>query len=399
MGVDSSIYFQQQPVDIVGSIQKGLAMRDMADARKLQQTQLAEQQAVKKAYADNMSPDGNINEKGLTTTLGQLGQPKELMAYKTQNAAMKQADSANHAADLKNRIDELDLMGRHMRTVTDQPTYESAIGNLAKAGIDTTPFPKLHDPNFVKSIEGRSMSASDRLKLQMEMRKSLNDDKRLALDERKTKAMEGKAGSDKQGAAMQTTSSMLESARGNPAVAQAEKDLYAADKAKGLANLYGDPNKLNPAMVNLLVSEVGKIASGGVPSMHELEGLTPSTLTGKMASVYEKLTNEPSSANAGAFVQQYQDYADSLSKDAKKIIADKYGRVIESRKRLLHPNDYKALNDLYIGRFAEGDKGEAHAQAQVAPAISHPQASTAEQWAKQNPNDPRAMEIMKRLGR
>lgn len=157
--------------------------------------------------------------------------------------------------------------------------------------------------------------------------------------------------SDKQNTYLAQTSNELESARGNPAVGQAEKDIYAADKANDLAKMYGDPNKLTKSQVNLLVQEVGKIASGGSPTMHELEGLAPGTLTGRLSKVFENLTNQPTPANAAAFVKQYQDYTKSLKKEAKKVIEDKYGRILESRKRQLHPDDYKALREQYMSRF------------------------------------------------
>jgi hypothetical protein len=156
--------------------------------------------------------------------------------------------------------------------------------------------------------------------------------------------------------ALLSTQQLLESARGNPAAAQAEKDMYSADKAKSLATLYGDPNKLPPQMVQMLASEVAKIASGGAPTMHELDGLNPQTLRGRFADISQKLTNSPTQANAGEFIKQYQDYANALTKDAQKVIQDKYGRVIESRKGQLGDSNYKALQDHYLNRFAVSPK-------------------------------------------
>jgi hypothetical protein len=155
--------------------------------------------------------------------------------------------------------------------------------------------------------------------------------------------------------ALTSTQQLLESARGNPAAAQAERDLYAADKAKSLANMYGDPNKLSQRQVSLLVSEIGKIAQGGAPTMSELEGLSPDTLRGKLSRFWEKLSNSPTAANAAEFVKQYTDYASVLSKDAQKVINDKYGRVIETRKDQLGPKNYKALQDQYLHRFQNSE--------------------------------------------
>ena len=151
--------------------------------------------------------------------------------------------------------------------------------------------------------------------------------------------------------ALQQTEGMLESARGNPVVAQAEKDIYAAQKANSLANLYGDPNKLSSQQVATLRNEIAKIAVGGVSSQHELNALDPKALQGQLAGVWSRFSNTPTPANAGAFIKQYQEYANTITKDAQKVIEDKYGRVIESRKKSLGEDNYNTLKHNYIDRF------------------------------------------------
>ena len=199
--------------------------------------------------------------------------------------------------------------------------------------------------------------------------------------------MMGNQQATKQNQMLGQTQQLLESARGNPAAQQAERDLYSADKAKSLINLYGDPDKLSPQMVNTLVAEVAKISGGGAPTLEGMKALTPDTLSSQLAGVKQKLLNEPTPANAGAFVKQYGDYIDKLKDDAKKVISDKYGRIIESRKGQLSPENYGALQDQYLNRFAEKEA-----------AAAHPQDSEAMAWAKANPSDPRAAAIMKANG-
>lgn len=153
--------------------------------------------------------------------------------------------------------------------------------------------------------------------------------------------------------ALSQTKTILESARGNPAAAQAEKDLYAVNKVDSLLKIYPDPNKMPEAQVNLVISEIGKIAQGGVPTGHELQSLKPGSAEGKLQNLYSKLINEPTSANAGAYLKEFQKYNNSLKKDAEKVIKDKYGRVIESSKRQLGDENYKVLKDQYLNRFNE----------------------------------------------
>jgi hypothetical protein len=160
---------------------------------------------------------------------------------------------------------------------------------------------------------------------------------------------------EKQIAALGKTQQMMEQMRGNPAVQQAEKDIYAAAKVNSMVNLKGDPNKLDPQQVQLLASEVGKIATGGVPTAHELQGLNVSTIPSSLASVTQSFLNRPSAANKGEFVKSMQDYVNSLQKDAQKVITDRYGRVLEVSKGHLNPEDYQTLKTQYMGRFESPD--------------------------------------------
>jgi hypothetical protein len=150
---------------------------------------------------------------------------------------------------------------------------------------------------------------------------------------------------------MEHVRTLLESARGNPAASQAERDLYAAQKMQTLINQYPDPNKMPMAQVNLLASEAGKIATGGVPSMHELEGIKPNSIDQRFSVIASNLANHPSPANAGAFIKELERYSQGLSEDARGVIEDKYGRVIESARDELGDQNYQSLRKNYIDRF------------------------------------------------
>lgn len=197
------------------------------------------------------------------------------------------------------------------------------------------------------------------------------------------KELKTQAGQDR---ALQQTKQMLESARGNPAAAQAEKDLYSVDKANSLFKLYPDLNKVPDAQVGLITQEIAKIAQGGVPTGHELEALKPNTPESRLQKLFGQVTNQPTSANLGAYLKELQKYTNALKGDAKKVIQDKYGRVIESSKKQLGDDNYKSLQDQYVNRFAKEDQNK------------HPQDQQAIEWAKNNMQDPRAGAILKANG-
>ena len=284
----------------------------------------------------------NLINSGLVAKANHAAVPDTTVADKFQDAQKKQADE--NVADF-NSLTEKEK---------DDPNSQASVNMRQVAALTTKSLgfniPDNLSYNQVKDI----LPGIERFSTAKDNRDSKSADlaqKYALLNVIKQKGSDDKA-SAAQDKALLNTQQLLESARGNPAAAQAEKDIYSADKANSLSSLYGDPNKLPPQMVQMLSSEVAKIASGGAPTMHELDGLNPQTLRGQFANITQKLTNSPSQANAGEFIKQYQDYANALTKDAQKVIQDKYGRVIESRKAQLGDSNYKALQDHYINRFA-----------------------------------------------
>jgi hypothetical protein len=399
MPLDASIYSNIKPVE----------MPNYADVatKAASLSQLGMQSKLLQQRAENEDRDAKISQ-ALPVMDYLAGLPEDQRASE-YNQQMKQLESKGIPM---NNVPK-DLNGNYMYDPTHfSGSYntlknsdvglarQKAQAQLEKEVADSKYMSDARDPNsdlskrtqsaigglgFSKEAEGLSYDQAQKIAplLEKSQEAQMRSADRRYVRESAQDAKHG-AGQDK---TLQNVMGILESARGNPAVGQAEKDLYASDKAKSLANLYGDPNNLSSSQVNLLVSEIGKIASGGVPSMHELDGLTPGTLTGSLATAWGKLSNSPTKANAGEFVKQYQDYANALSSDAKKVIKDKYGRVIESRKSQLGDENYNALKAQYLDRFNEASGGDDQQSDQEA--IS---------WAKANFKDPRAKQILQEHG-
>lgn len=195
------------------------------------------------------------------------------------------------------------------------------------------------------------------------------------------KELKAQAGQDR---ALQQTKQMLESARGNPAAAQAEKDIYSVDKANSLFKLYPNLDKIPDAQVNLVTSEIAKVAQGGVPTGHEMDSLRPNTPESRLQKLFGQVQNQPTGANLGAYLKELKKYTDALHGDAQKVIQDKYGRVIESSKKQLGDDNYKMLQDQYLNRFNT-----------AASSPVHPEDAKAIEWAKANPGNPKAAQILK----
>jgi hypothetical protein len=176
---------------------------------------------------------------------------------------------------------------------------------------------------------------------------------RNAIEKQKADAMGDQKVQVGQDRALAQTKTMLESARGNAAVQQAQKDLYSTKKVNSLLNIYPDLDKVPDAQVSLVIGEIAKIAQGGVPPGHEQDSLKPNTPESKLTKLWGQLNNEPTGANLGAYLKEFKKYNDVLANDAQDVIKDKFGRVIESSKKQLGDGNYKSLQEQYMKPLQE----------------------------------------------
>lgn len=315
-----------------------------------------------------MNQLGAISERGAAQYAGIA--PTQQEAYKNNMAIAQQS-----VDDVKERIaqqgdDPNSQISQQMRDYlakyTGQAVSPDTTANTVKATLPMAfkDFEAKQDQETKKQLlEEKDKERTDQINASLQAKRDIagenNDMKKfLASLSSKEKQSLNKEKADTKSAADQdkqlaSTTQLLEQMRGSPAVGRAEQDIYAADKADSLMKLYGDPNKLSMPQIKLLASEVGKIATGGVPTVDELKGITPNTLVGQLSTVTQNLLNKPTAANASAFVKQYNDYIKPLRTDAQKVIKDRYGRIIESKKKLLGDDNYNTLKDQYLNRFEQ----------------------------------------------
>lgn len=309
-----------------------------------------------------------------------LGGPKGKLMDDVYKNQLENADSP-----IKNVKDAQALKQQKLQQADLQTKLEDEMKKSDPNSDISTYYRGIANKYGFQAPEGTSASTLEKVLPNIEKYAQLKENQKLR--QAMVQQANDKKTTDKQNSYMGQTISTLESARGNAAVQQAQKDFYSAQKAESLANLYGDPNKLSPQQVQLLASEVAKIAQGGVPSMHELDGLNPKTIPSGLAKMAQAVSNNPEPAQAGAFVKQYLDYTGALKKDAQSVIKDKFGRVIESNKGRIGDDNYDTLQDRYMKPFLDQQK-----------ATEHPQDDEAVAWAKKNPSDPRAAKILQANG-
>ena len=188
--IDSSIYFQSQGPDVVGNLQRGLALRDMMDERSLRNKELNENEAIKSAYSQGIKqgPDGK-QYLDQNATLSAIAKVNPMKAYQQQRA-FELDDVQKRKEDIEKKLQSIDLGSRILSGVKDQASFDKAIETGQKFGFDVSGLGKYYDPDLVKQYQSMSMTGKERLEneyrqmdYQFKERNADLDDKKFMSDE------------------------------------------------------------------------------------------------------------------------------------------------------------------------------------------------------------------------
>lgn len=151
------------------------------------------------------------------------------------------------------------------------------------------------------------------------------------------------AQSNKENGYMGQTIQALTSARGDPEVGQALKNKLSIQNTWSLLNQYKDPNQMSQQELQLAVQEMVKVATNGVPGAAEVNALMPNTWQGNLKVLASKATNQPTAANAGAFIDRYKTYLKELDKNSTDAINSKFEKIIDSNSGRIGQDNATAL--------------------------------------------------------
>lgn len=141
----------------------------------------------------------------------------------------------------------------------------------------------------------------------------------------------------------------LETFRGNQAAQQAALKVLNADTALAIVK-NKDPNTLTTQDLHLLAEEMGKVASGGVPTESGVKALLPNTLATKVAEMKSFLSNNPSDANAAKFIQHNMQYLEEMKNVANSTLSSYRSNIAKGYKSRVRPEDYEeATRDYSLG--------------------------------------------------
>ena len=177
--IDSSIYFKQQTPDIMGSVQRGLSMRDMLDKRK-------QKQGIQDAYAA-----GVVENKDGTKSFDSRKTLPELYKVSPQHGVeldtrMQKQNTLQDKAKREKMLNSLDLRARLLGSAKDQTTWESSLKTAQDLGMDMSKEPKAFDIGYRNNLLNQVLTAKDKMANQFKQQEI--DIKREKLDILRAKA-------------------------------------------------------------------------------------------------------------------------------------------------------------------------------------------------------------------
>lgn len=142
--------------------------------------------------------------------------------------------------------------------------------------------------------------------------------------------------------AMEDYSNAVAGSRQQDDAKRALTNIQSAQNLEEIANHApgGDLNKLNQQQMKLAITELVKMAGGGVPSESELKEMTPDNYAQKYAGLLQQITNKSQPANAGEFIQQGIDYANGIRGLAAKNLRDRSSELADRGRPYLGEKQY-----------------------------------------------------------
>lgn len=321
---------------------KSLINRNQIEGNQAQQSNqdFSDNQSMRSAMANNTKIDPNgtptVNRAGVLSDLAK-NSPSMVPKVSQQFASM---DFEMQQQKLKSVRDQIDTGGQILNGAKDQQSYTEALNQMKSIGLDTSTLPAQYDPSLVSAAQAKAMTVKDHVNAKLEQMKVGLQQEDLAVKRQQFQQNKYQEG-------FKDLMSHAESSRQLPDVKQAYMDRYNTQK---ILDLIGDkdPNKLNPNMVQLLSSEVGKVATGGVPTEETLKNLSPSDAKMIMARTKQYLTSNPQAGEQGAFVEVFKDYAKTLQHGANKVIDSNMGKLGKAYEPWVNKGDYANFQKTFV---------------------------------------------------
>lgn len=346
-GLDTNIIMGSKPIAIQNPLDmatKAMTLRDLSQRGQIQglQMQQAQQeygdnQAMRNAYSNNTKVDANGNP-----TQDKQGILKDLATnapHLVPQAQQKFAEQTSNVIQQHMKMNDMAI--QLLQGCNDQASWTAAKQQASQYGLPVDQIPDQYDPRTKEMLLGRALSTKDYLENQVKQ-------KEIGIKEEDLAVKREQFQDTKKSEAFKDLMSHAESSRQLPDVKQAYLDRYNSQKVIDLISSKKDPNKIDYNMVPIISGEIGKIATGGVPTHEELKMITPQDANMIMARTKQYLTSHPEASQQGAFLNVFKDYAGTIQSGANKVIGANIGQLYDSYKDHLKDSDAKNFENTFI---------------------------------------------------
>lgn len=398
------------PLDVQN---KALTMRHLTNLNRVQDQGIADDQAMRSAFANNVSPgpDGQptVDRAGVLSDLARTAPLKAIdqqKAFSAQDLQMQEQKMKTLSGQLNTGKTILAQVPTDPNTPMEQKqaAWTKMKAQGAQYGLpnnDNLPDQYPGD-SFVRNMQVHLLTAEEQMAQQNKDREFGQKSTELDYKHEENQIKRQQMGVDrdnKDAEALDKHLSQGWAGRSGQAGAVQGK-IVSAQAAQALID-QGQTQKggLDSRQIEELAQSTAKLLGGGPQASARVDALVPHTLMGKAQTLQEYLTNNPTGANQQAFVQRM---ADTVARE--KALAETQMKQFQVEGLAAHARLQKSNPALYnhilqskgIDPSMIDDKGQYKAPTpQVA---EHPQDDQAVQWAKQNPKDPRAAAILKLNG-
>lgn len=158
MAIDTSIYSniqQPQTPDIMGAMQKGMSLSQLAMQSKQAQYQMAQTQAVRQAFARNTDANGTVDKQGVLADLGKNGMGQAALGLGQDFSAQEKSAAEAKGAQMDSMQKVLSQALPRMNYLAGLPEeqrsaqYNDVMKGLAQQGVPMDNIPKDAQGNFL----------------------------------------------------------------------------------------------------------------------------------------------------------------------------------------------------------------------------------------------------------
>lgn len=164
MPIDSSLFQNQNGIDAIGSIQRGLQIADQIEGRKAKRAQSEKNLAIQEAYKAGVTqnPDGTFTFDK-KKSLGEIAKLDGQLAMQLDEELRNQ-EAQQQKNQFENQKNMLDLTGRYIGAAKANPQAWPQIRAdfIAQTKSDPASIPESYDPKWIAQQENMVLTADQR---------------------------------------------------------------------------------------------------------------------------------------------------------------------------------------------------------------------------------------------